>query len=133
LYLRNTDEKTLSNFLRQICPGQTSPWIVRVDGDACLHIDFYNEARHEFEADEWSALSEVLGGEPAVSLGVDVSGQHAGDQQVKEFLSAVLSKFHGVAQDDYTEHCWTLEEILSGHKEEGHTFFDYNGRYRENL
>ena len=103
-----------------------------VDGDACLYIDFYNEARQKFEADEWSALVEALGGEPMVSLGVDVSGRHAGDQQVKEFLSAVLSKFHGIAQDDYTEHCWTLEEILSGHKEEGHTFFDYDGWHRGN-
>jgi hypothetical protein len=25
--------------------------------------------------------------------------------KVKEFVSAVLGKFHGVAKDDYTEHC----------------------------
>ena len=130
LYLRNGDEKTLGNFCNKSVPGKR-PWIVSVDDDPCLYIDFYNEARQAFEADEWSALAEALGGEPAVSLGVDGSGRHARDQQVKEFLSAVLSKFHGVVQDDYTRHCWTLQEVLSGHEEEGHPFFDYNGWYKE--
>ncbi|HEX2712550.1 MAG TPA: hypothetical protein VHM88_10045, partial [Candidatus Acidoferrales bacterium] len=98
LYLRDVDEKAVGIFLRQICPGQESPWIVRVDDDPCLYIDFYTNARQESDANEWRALAEALGGETTVSLYVGISGRHAGDQQVKEFVSAVLNKFHGVAK-----------------------------------
>lgn len=129
LFLRDATEQTLNNLLRQTLNNllpQSDPWVVTVDDDPCLYVNFYLEARQEFEANEWMALVEALGGEPAVSLAVDISGRHSGDQQVKEFVSAVLSNFHGVAMDDYTHHFWTLHEILSGHHEEGHPFFDYN-------
>lgn len=48
-----------------------------------------------------------------------------------EFVSRVLSKFDGFAQDEYTSHCWTLKEIVSGHSEEGHPFFDYLGWFKD--
>ena len=54
-----------------------------------------------------------------------------GDQQLQMFVSAVLSKFHCVANDGYTKHFWTSQEILAGHQEDGHPFFDYNGWHRE--
>ena len=128
LHLRDVNEQSLDSFLQQIYRCGPGPqWTVSVDGDPCLYINLYRVARQECEADEWNALTEALGGEPAVSLMVDISGRHPADQEVKEFVAAVLSKFHGVAQDDYTEHCWTLHEIVSGHEAEGHPFFDYLG------
>ena len=132
LHLQDVNKESLDNFLEQVCRrGRGVRWVVAVEDDPYLYIDFYPEARRECEAAEWIALAEALGGEPAVSLIVDVSGWHPGDQQVKEFVSAVLSKFHGVAKDEYTKHCWTVQEIPSGHHEEGHPFFDYDGWYRK--
>lgn len=132
LHLRDVTEQSLDSFFEQFCRRGRGPrWVVAVDDDPYLYVDFYPDAQRECETDEWIALTKTLGGEPAVNLIVDVSGRHAGDQQVKEFVSAVLSKFPGVAKDEYTEHCWTLEEVLSGHHEEGHPFFDYNGWHRE--
>lgn len=132
LFLRDATEQTLDNLLQQIYRSDLGPrWVVTVDDDPCLYVNFYTNAREEFETNEWLALVEALGAEPAVSLQVDISGRHSGDQQVKEFVSTVLSNFNGVAMDDYTKHYWTLQEILSGRREEGHPFFDYNGRHRE--
>jgi len=132
VFLRDTTEQAVNNLLQQIYHCSRGPrWLLPDGVDPYLYVDFYEDARREFETDEWIALRKALGGEPAVSLVVDISGRHPGDEQVKEFVSTVLSNLHGVAQDEYTIHCWSLQEILSGHQEEGHPFFDYNGWYRE--
>ena len=132
LFMRDTTEQTVDTLLQQICRRGRGPrWVVTVADEPYLYVDFYVDARREFETDEWIALAEALGGEPAVKLIVDVSGRHAGDKQLQELVSAVLSTFHGVAKDGYTKHCWTLQEILSGHQEKGHPFFDYDGWHRE--
>ena len=84
VFLRGATEHTLNNMLQQICRSGLGPrWVVTVDHDPCLYIDFYPDARQEFDKNEWLALVEALGGEPTVSLSVDISGRHSGDQQLK--------------------------------------------------
>ena len=105
--------------------------VFEVEREPYLYIDFYTDGLREFEPEDWAALVRTLGGEPAISLIVDVSGRHSGDRELKEFVSAVLSKFDGFTQDEYTNHCRTLREIVSGHQEEGPPFFDYLGWHKE--
>jgi hypothetical protein len=72
---------------------------------------------------------------PRSGLSADVSGRHPSDEQVREFVSTLLSDFEGLAQDDFTEGFWTLDEIRSESRkpaasgilgrQEGHSFFDY--------
>lgn len=132
LHLRNVTRSEVNHLLGQICRLAKGPgWVVEVEGDPHLYIDFYTDGPREFEAEDWAALVRTIGCEPAVSLIVGASGRHPGDEALKEFLSMVLSKFDGFAQDEYTEHCWTLKEIVSGHQEDGHPFFDYLGWYEE--
>ena len=128
LHLRGATKAEVNHLLQRICrTGKGPEWVFDVGGESYLYIDFYLDGRREFEPEDWAALVESLGGDPAVSLIVDISGRHPGDRELKEFVSAVLSKFDGFAQDEYTTHCWTLQEIASGHQEEGHPFFDYLG------
>ncbi len=61
----------------------------------------------------------------------DVSGRVPGDDEVREFAAFLLSEFRGVAWDDYSCHCWTLVEIQSGTKADGHRFFDDSGWHHE--
>jgi hypothetical protein len=49
----------------------------------------------------------------------------------REFLAHVL-RDGGVAVDDYSDHCWTLQEIGSGEKFDGLGFFDFRTHYKMN-
>lgn len=131
VHLRETTEKRVAAFLQRTYPFQQGPpWICDIRGDACLYIDFCSDVRKEFEPEDWRGLLAALGGEPQISIVADISGRHPGDEQVHAFVLTLLAQFKGIAQDDYTRHCWTTEDIRSGRKVEGHSFFDYRGWFR---
>lgn len=126
LHLRDATYEEVASFLQHLYPMQKGPpWICDIAGDACLYIDVYSNAQEELGPQAWEELVAALGKEPSVSVLANISGRHSGDDQVREFVVKSLARFHGVAQDDYTDHCWTVEEILSGRVVEGHGFFDY--------
>lgn len=50
---------------------------------------------------------------------------------VLDLLRSVLDRFHGILQDDYSDHFWTLQEIEQGLQVKGHRFFDPQGWYDE--
>jgi hypothetical protein len=107
-------------------PHQPGPhWICEIDGNACLYIGFYRDHAAEFEPEHLEALLRAFGGRVPVSLVADVSGRWPGDEQVRDFVRTFLTRFGGFAQDDYSEHLWSLEEVLNGTRVEGHPFFDY--------
>ena len=81
------------------------------------------------EPSDWAALVRALGRSPHSIVGVDVSGRVDGTAELKSLLEALLEEFPGVVQDDYTEHCWTLDEISRGDSFDGHPFFDTVGWY----
>jgi hypothetical protein len=105
--------------------------MLRSAGDPVLYIDFYRDMDAEFEADDIRGLVDCLQARPSISVVADVSGRHCGDEEVRQFTGALLGAFDGIAQDGYTNHCWTREQVMSGHKVQGHAFFDYNGWHQE--
>jgi len=130
VHLRDTTEKEVAAFLQRTYPAQKGPpWIYEVAGEACLYIDLYRDHLKEFEPQGLLNLVQALNGEPVTSVGADVSGRYKGDDQVHAFVTTMLTEYAGVAMDDYSYHCWTLTEIESGYKFEGHRFFDYLGWY----
>jgi len=132
VHLRNTNQEDVAQFLEATYPRQGGPiWIVEVRGDPCLFIDFYRDAESEFEPDDFAQLGRFFGGAPSVSIAADVSGRHGGEEQVRAFVSTMLNRFDGRAQDDYTAHFWTLDEIRAGHRVQRHEFFDYMGWFKE--
>jgi len=132
LHFRGVTKGDVNHLLQEICrPTNGPPWVYEVEGEPYLYIDFYTDGPREFEPEDWAVLVKTLSGQPSISLVVNVSGRHPGDRELMEFVSAVLSKVDGFAQDEYTSHCWTLKEIVSGHQEEGHPFFDYPGWHKQ--
>ena len=128
IHLRPAAEPEVAAFLQRAYPFQPGPpWILDEAGDAVLYIDIYRDMNTEFEVEDWLALIACLGGEPTASLVADISGRHAGDEQAHSFVCLLLTMFPGVAQDDYTTHCWSLEQIRNNAKIQGHAFFDYKG------
>lgn len=92
-----------------------------------LFIDFYEDFEAETEAEELADLKTALGRLPDVVVMVTVSERVPGDAEVVAFADMLLRQFRGVAWDDYTTHCWTLQQIESRAKAYDHTFFDYAG------
>jgi hypothetical protein len=132
VHLREATEAEVATFLARQYPAQPGPpWILERSGDPVLCIDFYGDLNQEFEVEDYFRLLEHLGGDPSVSVIADVSGRHPGDTEVVQFVRTLLQEFAGVAQDEYTSHCWTLEEVLAGHQVQAHPFFDYLGWYND--
>lgn len=115
IHLKNASKTEIREYLDTITskPNGTSgvDWlVVSEEGDPVLYVAFYNDYE-EFEPQDWNNLLLVLGNEPSVSIVADISGRHSGTGEVFEFVEKILTKFDGVAQDDRSEHCWTLEEM----------------------
>ena len=102
--LRETTESEVEAHLNRTYPSQREPWVMLVNGDAHLYICFYRDGPSQHEPEEWANIVQQFGGEPAVSVGADVSGRHPGDEQVAEFVADLLTRFSGAAMDDYTDH-----------------------------
>ena len=137
--LRNATEQQVAGFLDQAYPGRRATggacseprWTAMCHGDSVLSIGFYRDGPSEFEPDQWDQLVVALGGAPGACLIADVSGRHAGNEQVDAFVKLVLERFDGLAQDDDWEHFWSLAELTGGDRVQGHPFFDTIGWYEE--
>jgi hypothetical protein len=132
VHLRDASESEVAAFLQETYPFQQGPvWISEVVGDACLYIDFFRPDQDGGVPSEWDDIARDFGEVPTVNVIADVSGRHPGDEQIRGLVTALLARFNGAATDGYTCHMWSLDEIVSGHRVEGHPFFDYNGWYRD--
>lgn len=96
-----------------------------------LFIGFNDDLQAEAEEEDLQLLTAALGKLPDVVVMADVSGRAPGSIEVMEFAQLLLEKFHGVAWDDYTTHCWTLPQIQSRARVLGHPFFDFAGWQQE--
>ena len=82
--------------------------------------------------DEFQELQQAIGGlTPTTHVGVDVSGNIAGDSEVRWLARCLLEEYAGFAFDDYLgyTHAWTLAEIDRDEKFDGLGFFDYRGYF----
>lgn len=129
VYLRNAQYEAVAELLGRLCPAQRGPpWVWKRDGDPCLYINVDDDnLTADLEPEAHDAIMAALGPEPAVLVTADIPGRHPGDAEVRALLSALLQAYPGFAQDDYSLHQWTLEEVLSGQEINGHPFFDYSG------
>jgi len=96
-----------------------------------LFLGFNDDLEAETDPEDMALLKIALGKAPDVVVMADVSGRVDGTAEVKDFAGRMLRAFHGVAWDDYTDHCWTLIEIQTGVRVLEHPFFDHRGWDRE--
>lgn len=119
----------LREWLDKRLARKVDDWIVysaHLDPVLYVHVCVNDEAlRVDLETCE-------IAFEPASALYIDISGRHAGDDEVRVLLEATLLAFDGVVNDGFTPHCWTLDEIRKRDQQEGHPFFDYQGWFNEN-
>jgi hypothetical protein len=110
-----------------VAQGSGAPWIVVSDwGDAILYIHIYENFRAEVGEHGFRAIEAALGGEVQVSVAADVSGRHDGTTEATAFVLALLSKFRGVATDDFSDHPWTRIAIeQKAALDDGQRFFAF--------
>jgi hypothetical protein len=128
VHLAGCTEAEVASLIASTYPAQAGPpWIDLVDGDPCLYIDHYRDHVVELEPADLDQLKERFSGRLPVSLIANVSGRHNGAEQVHHFVEALLTCWSGVAQDNYSDHLWTLPEIRAGTAIEGRLFFREHG------
>lgn len=98
-----------------------------------LLIGFYDDAEKELEPEEFAALQTRLKRRNVFAAVADVSGRTDGHKEAWFFCQQLLAHFSGFAMDDFSTHLWTLDEIRSGQRHEGHPFFDHAGWHDENV
>jgi hypothetical protein len=76
-------------------------------------------------------VEAAVGGEGATAVIVHVSGRHPGDAEVRTIVVGLLTAFPGFADDDYTDHLWTLDDLKNERHVQNHPFFDYLGWHEE--
>lgn len=132
VHLTNVDIGEVKSFLNKNYPMQSSPWIKYKEEDPVLYIEIYDNFEKETQQEEIKKVCNRLGDNITVSVIADISGKFNGTSEINDFVNILLSKFEGVAQDDYTNYFWKLNEIQNGIKIEEHHFFDCKGWYEQN-
>jgi hypothetical protein len=132
-HLKGVPHQAVTEFLSALTPAvgpESWHWPPR-SAEPALYVNFYEDLLAEAKPADLESLRAALGAMPSVSVMADVSGRVPGDVEVWDFAQLILNKFRGVAWDDYTTHCWTLAEIQSGVKIDGHTFSDSAGWHHD--
>ena len=105
-------------------------WEARSQGTTTLFCGLSADI-DDWEPEELSEFRSVIP-EPSAYVQIDISGKIPGDREVRKTVLGLLSSVSGsLAQDDYTDHLWTLREIYERSVVEGHPFFDYLGWQEE--
>lgn len=110
-------------------PLQRSPWVM----DGNMYVNVVDERDGllfiDWEGEHVEMVQEAMGYRPTWAVQVDVSGRVDGTAEVRQ-LAVHLLAGGGVATDDYSDHCWTRQEIADSVVVEGLRFSDFRA-YRE--
>lgn len=121
--LKGTTREKVSLFISTIAENDPAPhegWIAQPG----LYFRFYDElAAEDDDGSLRAALMSTLGQLPDVCVSIDISGRIQGYVEACALAEAFLGRFTGVAFDDHSVYCWTLEEIRSDARPEGRKFF----------
>jgi hypothetical protein len=121
LHLKKTTSEAVAFALDEICGGRQGTdlrWVYPSAQRTALYLGFYVDYE-EFEPEDWDKLQQTLRQRPDVSIIADVTGRESGQAEVHAIVRLILERFDGVAQDEYTFHWWTLDEIERGCSEPG--------------
>ncbi|MDA0172155.1 hypothetical protein OJ998_23835 [Solirubrobacter taibaiensis] len=130
-------DETIQRVQRLAAPTQAHPWIINsapkrrqnpaiyvdlatTNDSSPLYCDWEPEAMH--------ALATALGALPYWAVTCDITGRIPGDEQIRAFVLALIED-GGVAMDDYSDHCWSADDIVSNRRVDGLKFFDYQLNY----
>lgn len=92
-------------------------------------IDFHEDLRSE-DPETFEVIACALGPD-FIGVSADITGRSDGVKAATLFCVELLEQFGGFANDDYSDHFWSLEELKQNSTYLNHTFFDTWGWSRE--
>ncbi len=89
------------------------------------------DPKNDFDADEIEGIASALGTTDFLCVMADISGRIPGVKEATDLCMWILECVPGVAMDDYSARLWTLDQMRTGAKFTGKSFFDTDGWYAE--
>jgi hypothetical protein len=123
VHLTGCTRPEVEHFLSRHHVCQDGQWLQMENDDPVLYISIYEDAATECEPEELDRIRSALGGEIAVSVTADVSGRYPAFPEVMTFVSLILDRFAGIADDDHGG-LWTIDQIRQRKLFKGRHFFD---------
>ena len=122
-------EEAISTWLDSIAQRtpNTRQWICPDPDKRSMYIELADDLYDELEPETKRSLLDHFNGEQPRSICVDVSRHHSAEHEIKELAAAILRQFGGVAMDDESDHCWTIDEIEADQMVQGRRFFGRPG------
>jgi hypothetical protein len=112
------------------------PWVISTaEATPALYVSLQSVADDraplfgDWDTSAVEELEATLGHRPEWAVACDVSGRIPGDDEIRALVVELLAD-GGVAVDDYSDHCWTAEEIADGRRVDGLAFFDYRTDFK---
>jgi hypothetical protein len=124
--------------LDRLLPGPRAPWTDTGAAQADLPVLYVNvvdehmQLFSDWEDNEIAAVQSATGGRPTWAVTIDISGRADGTDEVSWLVTELLGG-GGVATDDYSDHCWTRQEIQAGTVIDGLRFFDFRTFHQHDL
>lgn len=124
LHFADSSEAQIAESLRRLgaLEQNGAPWIYPARGEPVLYINWCKDY-DEITVPGWRALEQELGTGPEVSVIADVSGRVPGEAEVRTFVLHLLRAHRGAAQDDHSEHVWSVAELEADAVVAGRRFF----------
>lgn len=110
-----------------LSPGQSEPWLV----DEVLYVGLVTEddsLYQDWEPETVERLTATVGHRPAWAVVIDISGRVDGTEELCRLVLNLIDAGGG-AIDDYSDHVWTGNDIRSGTRYDGLSFFDFRGSH----
>jgi hypothetical protein len=123
LFFEEAVEEDVAEFLNSSYSNSGKNWYSTVDGDPALYIDVLNDPENDMEPGHWLAAVAALGRSPSLCLIAHLSGRHFGSQEPNRFAIHLLTRFPGIALDDYSDLCWTKSDLIEDRILSGRRFF----------
>jgi hypothetical protein len=117
----------------------TKQWIIFAYNKAkkdpkCLYINSWLDDHYcydELYLDDLTSVELYSNLHQPLAWVVGISRIHDGTPELLDLIKAILSEIPAYVTDNFTDHLWTYEEIVSNTKVQGHSFFDYRGWSRD--
>jgi hypothetical protein len=99
-------------YLSENLPVQSEPCLLHGSNGPVAFVNLEPALNADIDQDDIDELQKRLTSDDLLAILVDVRVRNVGAKEVRTFVVALLSQFHGYAADDLLEYWWTRDEIL---------------------
>jgi hypothetical protein len=126
--VREAQAAEVKDFLAQLCPSQSDPWLVNVAGRPAIFINLAPAHEADLEPEDLIELNDKLNSDKLLAVLADVAVRNVGCGELRTLVATLLERFDGLASDDLLEHWWTADELKNPALVGGRIFWPHDVR-----